>query len=77
MRKSPPDDCKHEVKDGEWVVSICEAYGHNDWEKVWNLPENDELKRRQDGWKAPATKYTSDALAKYARLVSSASEGAV
>ncbi|KKL83718.1 hypothetical protein LCGC14_1971940, partial [marine sediment metagenome] len=38
---------------------------------------DDEMKRRQDGWKAPATKYTSGALAKYARLVSSASEGAV
>ena len=37
----------------------------------------DEMKRRQDGWKAPAPKYTSGALAKYARLVSSASEGAV
>ena len=37
----------------------------------------DEMKRRQDAWKAPAPKYTSGALAKYARLVSSASEGAV
>jgi dihydroxy-acid dehydratase len=37
----------------------------------------DELKRRQDAWKPPAPKYTSGALAKYARLVSSASEGAV
>ncbi|MFB3052695.1 MAG: dihydroxy-acid dehydratase [Dehalococcoidia bacterium] len=38
---------------------------------------DDEMKRRQDAWKAPAAKYTSGALAKYARLVSSASEGAV
>jgi dihydroxy-acid dehydratase len=38
---------------------------------------DDEMKRRQEAWKAPATKYTSGALAKYARLVSSASEGAV
>jgi dihydroxy-acid dehydratase len=37
----------------------------------------DEMKRRQDAWRAPAPKYTSGALAKYARLVSSASEGAV
>jgi dihydroxy-acid dehydratase len=37
----------------------------------------DEMKRRQDAWHAPAPKYTSGALAKYARLVSSASEGAV
>ncbi len=38
---------------------------------------DDEMKRRQDAWKAPAPKYTRGALAKYARLVSSASEGAV
>jgi dihydroxy-acid dehydratase len=37
----------------------------------------EELKRRQEGWKAPAPRYTTGALAKYARLVSSASEGAV
>jgi dihydroxy-acid dehydratase len=40
------------------------------------LPD-DELKRRQGAWKAPAPRYTSGALAKYAKLVSSASEGAV
>jgi dihydroxy-acid dehydratase len=38
---------------------------------------DDEMKRRQDAWREPAPKYTSGALAKYARLVSSASEGAV
>jgi dihydroxy-acid dehydratase len=38
---------------------------------------DDEMKGRQDAWKEPAPKYTSGALAKYARLVSSASEGAV
>ena len=32
---------------------------------------------RRAGWKAPAPRYQSGALAKYARLVSSASEGAV
>jgi len=37
----------------------------------------EELKRRQDAWKAPPPRYTSGALAKYAKLVSSASEGAV
>jgi dihydroxy-acid dehydratase len=36
-----------------------------------------EMKRRRDAWKAPAPKHTSGALAKYAKLVSSASEGAV
>ena len=38
---------------------------------------DDELKKRQDAWKPPVPRYTSGALAKYAKLVSSASEGAV
>ncbi|MCH7835511.1 MAG: dihydroxy-acid dehydratase [Chloroflexi bacterium] len=40
------------------------------------VPE-EELKRRREAWQPPAPKYTSGALAKYAKLVSSASEGAV
>jgi dihydroxy-acid dehydratase len=36
-----------------------------------------ELERRRAGWKAPEPRYTSGALAKYARLVGSASRGAV
>ena len=36
-----------------------------------------ELARRRDGWKAPAPRYERGALAKYARLVSSAAQGAV
>jgi dihydroxy-acid dehydratase len=40
------------------------------------LPD-DEIERRLAAWKAPAPKYTSGALAKYARTVSSASLGAV
>ena len=40
------------------------------------VPE-EELKRRREAWQPPALKYTSGALAKYAKLVSSASEGAV
>ena len=36
-----------------------------------------ELGSRRDGWKAPAPRYTTGALAKYARLVSSAARGAV
>jgi dihydroxy-acid dehydratase len=40
------------------------------------VPE-EELKRRREVWQPPAPKYTSGALAKYAKLVSSASEGAV
>jgi dihydroxy-acid dehydratase len=37
----------------------------------------DELARRRDEWKAPATRYSRGVLAKYARLVSSSSVGAV
>jgi dihydroxy-acid dehydratase len=37
----------------------------------------DELKRRLAGWKAPSPRYKTGVLAKYARLVSSASTGAV
>jgi dihydroxy-acid dehydratase len=36
-----------------------------------------ELKRRAKSWKVPKTRYKRGVLAKYARLVSSASEGAV
>lgn len=36
-----------------------------------------ELERRRQTWRAPAPRYTSGVLAKYAKLVSSASEGAV
>ena len=38
---------------------------------------DDELRRRMQGWLAPAPKYTWGALAKYTKLVGSASEGAV
>jgi dihydroxy-acid dehydratase len=41
------------------------------------LVDEGELARRRATWKAPAPRYESGALAKYARLVSSASEGAV
>src|SRR5690606_26509458 len=36
-----------------------------------------ELKKRRAKWKAPQAPYTRGVLAKYAKLVSSASEGAV
>ena len=36
-----------------------------------------ELARRRERWSPPPPRYESGALAKYARLVSSASEGAV
>ncbi|MEK7247895.1 MAG: dihydroxy-acid dehydratase, partial [Chloroflexota bacterium] len=38
---------------------------------------DEELQRRLGQWQAPAPKYTHGALAKYARLVSSAARGAV
>jgi dihydroxy-acid dehydratase len=38
---------------------------------------DDELKRRRDGWKPPTPRATSGVLAKYAKLVSSSSLGAV
>ncbi|MEE8385909.1 MAG: dihydroxy-acid dehydratase, partial [Dehalococcoidia bacterium] len=40
------------------------------------VPE-EEMKGRREAWQEPAPRYTSGALSKYARLVSSASEGAV
>ena len=36
-----------------------------------------ELKGRLKGWKAPAPRYRSGVMARYAKLVGSASEGAV
>jgi len=41
-----------------------------------DVPEK-ELSARRSGWKAPAPRYTAGVLAKYARLVSSSSIGAV
>ncbi|SPR98026.1 dihydroxy-acid dehydratase [Cupriavidus taiwanensis] len=41
-----------------------------------NVPE-DELARRRASWKAPAPRYTRGVLAKFARLASTASKGAV
>ena len=41
-----------------------------------NVPDA-EIERRRKAWRPPAPRYTSGVLAKYARLVSSASLGAV
>ena len=38
---------------------------------------DEEIKERLAAWKAPAPRYQTGVLAKYARLVSSASTGAV
>jgi dihydroxy-acid dehydratase len=38
---------------------------------------SEELERRRESWVAPPPRYTRGVLAKFARTVSSASEGAV
>ena len=38
---------------------------------------DEEIRARLKNWKAPAPRYTSGVMAKYARMVSSASEGAI
>jgi len=59
------------VREGDPIVLDLEA-GRIDLE----VPD-DELARRREGWRAPEPRYESGSLAKYARLVGSASEGAV
>jgi dihydroxy-acid dehydratase len=59
------------VCDGDWIV-IDVASRSLDVEVT-----ADALARRFSGWRAPAPRYASGVLAKYARLVSSASMGAV
>jgi dihydroxy-acid dehydratase len=39
--------------------------------------DDDALQARHDNWEQPAPRYTRGVLAKYAKLVTSASEGAV
>jgi len=39
--------------------------------------EADEIEKRRQQWKQPAPRYTRGVLAKYSRLVSTASRGAV
>ena len=59
------------VREGD-SISIDARHG----ELRLNVPES-ELAARRSAWKAPAPRYTSGVLAKYARLVSSSSLGAV
>ncbi|TVR52966.1 MAG: dihydroxy-acid dehydratase [Spirochaetaceae bacterium] len=59
------------IRDGDIVTIDSRA-------KVITVDLDDaELERRKAAWSAPAPRYTRGALAKFARLVSSASEGAV
>jgi len=56
------------------LVAICEPNPTYGLKLVINEHEMD---RRLDKWKQPAPRYTRGVLAKYARLVNSASQGAV
>ena len=59
------------VEDGDMVVLDVTA------RELRVELSDDELDARLETWSPPAPRYTTGALAKYARLVSSASEGAV
>jgi dihydroxy-acid dehydratase len=59
------------LKDGDTVVLDVDAR-----QLRVDLPEG-ELKRRLQGWTPPPPRYPTGVFAKYAALVSSASEGAI
>ena len=59
------------VEEGDPIVLDLEA------RRIDAEVEPAELDRRRAQWRAPEPRYASGALAKYARLVGSASEGAV
>jgi dihydroxy-acid dehydratase len=59
------------VRDGD-IISFDVAKRRLDVEL-----SDDEIQRRLKEWKPPQPRYKTGALAKYAKLVSSASEGAV
>ena len=59
------------VRDGDTIVLDVEA------RDLSVDISSDEMARRKAEWKAPTPRYTSGVMAKYAKLVSSASRGAV
>jgi dihydroxy-acid dehydratase len=59
------------VRDGDVIVL------DTDKRELSMQVSDEELKKRKAQWKAPAPRYTTGVMAKYARLVSSASTGAV
>lgn len=59
------------VEEGDTVTIDAEN------RKITLAVDDEEIRRRTEAWSAPAPRYTRGLLAKYARLVSSASEGAV
>ncbi len=59
------------VEDGDRITIDAEASA------ITLHVEDDEIKARLDRWRAPPARYTRGLLAKYAKTVASASEGAV
>jgi dihydroxy-acid dehydratase len=59
------------VREGDEILIDAEG------RKLELLVAPDELARRRDAWTAPTPRYTTGALAKYAKLVGSADHGAV
>ena len=59
------------VKDGDPIVLDVENRRLD-----LDIPD-DELEKRKQGWSAPAPRYITGVFAKYAKSVSSASEGAI
>jgi dihydroxy-acid dehydratase len=59
------------VRDGDTIVLDVEN------RKLTVELSDDEIRKRLSAWKAPAPRYATGVLAKYARLVSSAATGAV
>jgi dihydroxy-acid dehydratase len=59
------------VADGDRIVIDAEA------RTIDLLVDDDELQRRRPNWKIPEPRYTTGALAKYARLVTGAERGAI
>jgi len=59
------------IRDGD-TVTIDTSTRHLDVDL-----SDAELTQRRKSWKAPAPRYTRGVMAKYAKLVSSASQGAV
>jgi dihydroxy-acid dehydratase len=59
------------VKDGDIIVL------DSDKRELSVEVSDDEIQKRRAQWAAPKPRYTTGVMAKYARLVSSASMGAV
>src|SRR5207249_5329972 len=59
------------VRDGDMVLIDAQE------RRLELRVSDDEIKRRLSSWKAPEPRYTTGVLGRYARLVSSASKGAV